>query len=133
MNAAATHHEPSQLQRTHGVPGGAVWGARVSTEEVEANPLLREAARVLADIYLSDDGYLGKWLDGEDHQPIARREWVADLIDADHVIEWRIRWAELLGGAPRRMDDEDEPWLIDRPWQAMAALAEASGVEDGRP
>lgn len=127
MTDPAALPEPSQLQRTHGVPGEAIWGSPVSPEEVEANPMLREAARVLADVYLSDDGYLTKWLDGADHQPIARRAFVADLIDADHVIDWRVRWAELLGGAPSRMDDEDEPWLIDRPWLASTASTETQG------
>lgn len=96
---------------------------RVTPEQVAADPLLREAARVLSDLHLSDDGYLTRWIeDNVDHQPIERREFVADLIDADHVLDWRERWCELLAGAPVREGfDEPEPWLIDRPWRTADA------------
>lgn len=91
---------------------------RVSPDEVAANPVLAEVARTLADLHSWGPGKdLMRWLDGGDYATVARREFIADLIDAHHTFEWRRRWTDLLGGAEPRPDDESEPWLIDRPWR----------------
>lgn len=91
---------------------------RVDPDEVAADPLLAEVARTLADLHSWGPGQdLVRWLDGGDHASHARREFIADLIDAHHTLEWRRRWTAVLAGAAPRSDDEDEPWLIDRPWR----------------
>lgn len=89
---------------------------RVTPDEVAAHPALRNAARVLASMYVHTHD-LTAWFEGSDHTPHPEREFVADLIDADHVLDHHARWLSLLAGAEPRADDEDEAWLIARPWR----------------
>lgn len=91
---------------------------RVTPEEVAADPVLAEVARTLADLHSWGPGTdVVAWLNGGDYATAERREFIADLIDAHHTFEWRRRWTAVLAGADPRPDDEDEPWLIERPWR----------------
>lgn len=99
-----------------GAPREQVTFERVTPDEVAAHPALRNAARVFASMYVVGHE-MTAWFEGSDHTPHPEREFVADLIDADHVLDYNARWLDLLAGAEPRTDDEDEPWLIDRPWR----------------
>lgn len=89
---------------------------RMDPDEVAADPFLPHVAEFLANCYLLEWN-LAQVLDGADHTYHPVREFVADLIDAHHTRLWRRRWTELHAGADPDESDENEPWLIDRPWR----------------
>lgn len=104
---------PAEVEQQGNLGQAGPSGSRITPEAVAASSVLREVSVALASLYLTGDR-LEDWLDGSDHQPLPLRTLIADLIDADHVLDHRERWLSLLSGAEPREDDEAEPWLIDR-------------------
>lgn len=89
---------------------------RLTSEQVAADPVLREIAAALDSLYTTGHS-LDDWLEGSDFQPFSRRQLIADLVDADHTIN------------PDPHDDEGL-WLIDRPWSDPAVAAKTPWLDD---